>query len=93
MGIISEGLRAISSSSSSFILMALNSKCGTSLLNVSIGSGVLSKVVTAGEKIIVGISGEGKNTSGFVAKDNLLIANQVGQSETSGIKTETWKEN
>ena len=75
------------------ILRALNSKCGTSLLNVSIGSGVLSKVVTAGEKIIVGISGEGKNTSGFVAKDNLLIANQVGQSETSGIKTETWKEN
>ena len=75
------------------ILKALNSKCGTSLLNVSIGSGVLSKVVTAGEKIIVGISGEGKNTSGFVSKDNLLIANQVGQSETSGIKTETWKEN
>ena len=32
------------------ILKALNSKCGTSLLNVSIGSGVLSKVVTAGEK-------------------------------------------
>jgi len=75
------------------ILKALNSKCGTSLLNVSIGSGVLSKVVTAGEKIIVGISGEGKNTSGFVSKDNLLIANQVGQSESSGIKTETWKEN
>ena len=49
--------------------------------------------MTAGEKIIVGISGEGKNVSGFVSKDNLLIANQVGQSESSGIKTETWKEN
>tara|TARA_Y100000294_G_scaffold160762_1_gene164653 strand:- start:328 stop:4080 length:3753 start_codon:yes stop_codon:yes gene_type:complete len=76
------------------ILRAFDSKCGNSLLNVTIGTGVLSKVVKQGGNLYIGISGEAdKNISGFTSQDNLI----TGKSEAKAAGTETqlekWIEN
>jgi Neisseria PilC beta-propeller domain/von Willebrand factor type A domain len=77
------------------ILKATGTTCGDSLLSASLGTGVLSKVVTSGAKIIVGISGTADTTgaTGFAKKDNLIIGDQLGSSSISTITVEAWREN
>lgn len=75
------------------ILYALNSKCGNSNFSKKLGTGVLTKVVTFGSKIIMGISGTSDQGTGFNNQGNLLIGNAVGKAQTQGIKTETWRQN
>ena len=75
------------------LLTAYNSKCGNSVLNVNVGTGVLSKVVVQKDNLYVGIAGEAnENISGFTSKDNLI----TGKSNAKGggaITVEGWKEN
>lgn len=77
------------------ILKASGLGCGDSLLSATVGSGILSKVVTSGTKIIVGISGVADVTAatGFQKKDNLIIGEQVGTTTDSTIEVESWREN
>ena len=76
------------------ILRAYDSKCGNSLLNVTIGTGVLSKVVKQGDNLYIGISGEAdKNISGFTSKDNLLTGKSKAKSVSAAVQIESWKEN
>ena len=75
------------------LLTAYNSKCGNSVLNVNVGTGVLSKVVVQKDNLYIGIAGEAnENISGFTSKDNLI----TGKSNAKGggaITVEGWKEN
>ena len=75
------------------LLTAYNSKCGNSVLNVNVGTGVLSKVVVQKDNLYIGIAGEAKeNIAGFTSKDNLI----TGKSNAKGggaITVEGWKEN
>ena len=75
------------------LLTAYNSKCGNSVLNVNVGTGVLSKVVVQKDNLYIGIAGEAKeNIAGFTSKDNLI----TGKSKAKGggaISVEGWKQN
>ena len=76
------------------ILTSYDSKCGKSLLNVNIGTGVLSKVVKQGDNLYVGLSGEvNKNISGFTSKDNLVTGKSQAQSTGVETQLERWIEN
>ena len=74
------------------ILTGYDTKCGNSVLNVNMGTGVLSKVVVQGDNLYVGIAGEAnKNISGFTSSENLI----TGKSEAKGtgkVQTEAWRE-
>jgi type IV pilus assembly protein PilY1 len=75
------------------LLTAYNSKCGNSVLNVNVGTGVLSKVVVQKDNLYIGIAGEAnENIAGFTSKDNLI----TGKSKAKGggaISVEGWKQN
>ena len=76
------------------ILRAFDSKCGNSLLNVNMGTGVLSKVVKQGDNLYLGISGEAnKNISGFTSKDNLITGKSNAKAASGAVQIESWKEN
>ena len=74
------------------ILTGYDTKCGNSVLNVNMGTGVLSKVVVQGDNLYVGIAGEAdKNISGFTSSENLI----TGKSEAKGtgkVQIEAWRE-
>ena len=76
------------------ILSAYNSKCGKSVLNINLGSGVLTKVVKNNDNLYIGISGEA-DTDGtdFSDKDNLLTGKSQSKSTGGKIQIEGWKEN
>ena len=76
------------------ILRAFDTKCGNSLLNVNMGTGVLSKVVKQGDNLYLGISGEAnKNISGFTTKDNLITGKYKAKAASGAVQLESWKEN
>ena len=76
------------------ILRAFDTKCGNSLLNVNMGTGVLSKVVKQGDNLYLGISGEAnKNISGFTSKDNLITGKSKAKASSGAVQLESWKEN
>ena len=76
------------------ILRAFDTKCGNSLLNVNMGTGVLSKVVKQGDNLYLGISGEAnKNIAGFTSKDNLITGKSKAKSASGAVQIESWKEN
>ena len=77
------------------ILKATGTTCGDSLLSVTLGTGVLSKVTTIGDKIIVGISGtaDTSQATGFTKKDNLITGTQVSTTSDAIIEVEAWREN
>ena len=78
----------------SAILMAYDTKCGNSLLNVNMGKGVLSKVVKQGDNLYIGIAGEAnKNISGFTSTDNLITGKSKSKSASGAVQLESWKEN
>lgn len=76
------------------ILSAYNSKCGNSVLNVSLGAGVLTKVVKNNDNLYIGISGDA-DTAGtaFSDKDNLLTGKSQSKSVGGKVQLEGWKEN
>ncbi len=76
------------------ILTAYDSKCGNSVLNVNLGTGVLSKVVKQGDNLYIGIAGEAnKNISGFTSKDNLITGKSEAKDTGTEIQLEKWIEN
>ena len=76
------------------ILTAYDSKCGNSVLNVNLGTGVLSKVVKQGDNLYIGIAGEAnKNISGFSSKDNLITGKSQAKDTGTEIQLEKWIEN
>jgi type IV pilus assembly protein PilY1 len=76
------------------ILKAYDSKCGNALLNVNLGSGVLSKVVIQGDNLYIGLSGEAnKNIAGFTSKDNLITGKSKAKAASGAVQLESWKEN
>ena len=76
------------------ILRAFDSKCGNSLLNVNLGTGVLSKVVKQGDNLYIGLAGEAdKNISGFTSTDNLLTGKSQAKDIGGETQLEKWKEN
>ena len=76
------------------ILTAYDSKCGNSVLNVNLGTGVLSKVVKQGDNLYIGIAGEAnKNISGFTSKDNLITGKSQAKDTGTEIQLEKWIEN
>ena len=75
------------------ILTAYSGLCGQSLLNIELGSGVLSKVVVQGDNIYVGIAGQAKdNIDGFTSTDNLRTGKAGGQSTGGAVQTQYWRE-
>ena len=78
----------------SAILMAYDTKCGNSVLNVNMGKGVLSKVVKQGDNLYIGLAGEAnKNIAGFTSKDNLITGKSEAKSASGAVQIESWKEN
>ena len=78
------------------ILHAYDSKCGNSLLNITLGTGVLSKVIKQGENLYIGIAGEvDKNLSksGFSSKDNLITGKSQSKDTGNEVQLEKWIEN
>jgi type IV pilus assembly protein PilY1 len=76
------------------ILRAFDSKCGNSLLNVNLGTGVLSKVVKQGDNLYIGLAGEAdKNISGFTSTDNLITGKSQAKDIGGEAQLEKWKEN
>ena len=75
------------------ILTAYDSLCGKSLLNIELGSGVLSKVVVQGDNLYIGIAGQAKDKiDGFTATDN-LITGKSGATATGGaVQSQYWRE-
>ena len=76
-------------------LKANTTNCGDSVLNQKVGKGVLTKVITTGNNIVVGISGTADVSSSnntLSSKDNLISGNQLG-NPLSLISVETWREN
>ena len=66
---------------------------GESLLNIELGSGVLSKVVVQGDNIYVGIAGQAKdNIDGFTSSDNLITGQAGGKSTGGAVQTQYWRE-
>ena len=76
------------------ILNAYGMKCGDTLMSVNVGTGVLSKVVIAGDNLYVGISGvaDTKN-SNLVSKDNLIQTKSDAKASGKEVQLEYWKEN
>ena len=78
----------------SAILMAFDTKCGNSVLNVNMGKGVLSKVVKQGDNLYIGLAGEAnKNIAGFTSKDNLITGKSKAKASSGAVQIESWKEN
>ncbi|MDC1154336.1 PilC/PilY family type IV pilus protein [Candidatus Pelagibacter sp.] len=78
----------------SAILMAYDTKCGNSLLNVNMGKGVLSKVVKQGDNLYIGLAGDAnKNIAGFTSKDNLITGKSNAKAASGAVQIESWKEN
>ncbi|MDC1224313.1 PilC/PilY family type IV pilus protein [Pelagibacteraceae bacterium] len=78
----------------SAILMAFDTKCGNSVLNVNMGKGVLSKVVKQGDNLYIGLAGEAnKNIAGFTSKDNLITGKSKAKAASGAVQLESWKEN
>ena len=78
----------------SAILMAFDTKCGNSVLNVNMGKGVLSKVVKQGDNLYIGLAGEAnKNIAGFTSKDNLITGKSKSKASSGAVQIESWKEN
>ena len=76
------------------ILTAYDSKCGNSVLNVNLGTGVLSKVVKQDDNLYIGIAGEAnKNISGFTSKDNLITGKSKAKDTGIEVQLEKWIEN
>ncbi len=76
------------------ILKAFNSKCGNTVLNVNMGTGVLSKVVKKGDNLYIGIAGEvNKNISGFTSKDNIITGKSKSIDTGNESQIEKWIEN
>jgi type IV pilus assembly protein PilY1 len=76
------------------ILMAYDTKCGNSVLNVNMGKGVLSKVVKQGDNLYIGLAGEAnKNIAGFTSKDNLITGKSKAKASSGAVQLESWKEN
>jgi len=76
------------------ILTAYDTKCGNSVLNIHLGTGVLSKVVVQGDNLYVGIAGEAKkNISGFTSTGNLITGKSKAKSSGGKVQLEGWKEN
>ena len=78
----------------SAILMAFDTKCGNSVLNVNMGKGVLSKVVKQGDNLYIGLAGEAnENIAGFTSKDNLITGKSKAKASSGAVQIESWKEN
>jgi len=78
----------------SAILMAFDTKCGNSVLNVNMGKGVLSKVVKQGDNLYIGLAGEAnKSIAGFTSKDNLITGKSKAKASSGAVQIESWKEN
>ena len=77
------------------ILTAYDTKCGNSLLNVHLGTGVLSKVVVQGDNLYIGLAGEAKkNIAGFTSTGNLITGkSKATSSSVGGVQLEGWLEN
>jgi len=76
------------------ILTAYDTKCGNSLLNVNLGTGVLSKVVVQGDNLYIGIAGEvKKNIAGFTSTGNLITGKSKAKGSGGKVQLEGWKEN
>ena len=76
--------------------MSYDTKCGNSLLNVTLGKGVLSKVVKQGDNLYIGIAGEvDKNigNSGFTSKDNLITGKSKAKDTGNEVQIEKWIQN
>ena len=75
-------------------MTAYDSKCGNSVLNVNLGTGVLSKVVKQDDNLYIGIAGEAnKNISGFTSKDNLITGKSKAKDTGIEVQLEKWIEN
>ena len=76
------------------ILTAYDTKCGNSVLNVHLGTGVLSKVVVQGDNLYIGIAGEAKkNIAGFTSTGNLITGKSKAKGSGGKVQLEGWKEN
>ena len=76
------------------ILTAYDTKCGNSVLNVNLGTGVLSKVVVQGDNLYIGIAGEvKKNIAGFTSTGNLITGKSKAKGSGGKVQLEGWKEN
>ena len=74
-------------------LKANTTNCGETIFSEKVGKGVLTKVVTTGNNIVVGISGTANvSSSNLSVKDNLISGKQLG-NPLSLISVETWREN
>ena len=76
--------------SGSALLYSANTTCGDAISR-KLGSGVLSKVIVQGDKLIMGISGEADK--GITTQDNLIILESQAKGSTGKITEESWKEN
>ena len=76
------------------ILTAYDTKCGNSVLNVHLGTGVLSKVVVQGDNLYIGLAGEAKkNIAGFTSTGNLITGKSQAKGSGGKVQLEGWKEN
>ena len=76
------------------ILTAYDTKCGNSVLNVHLGTGVLSKVVVQGDNLYIGLAGEAKkNIAGFTSTGNLITGKSKAKGSGGKVQLEGWKEN
>ena len=75
------------------ILTGYDSKCGNSLLNVVVGTGVLSKVVVQGDNLYVGIAGvANENIDGFTSSENLITGKSGAKGTGGTVQTQYWRE-
>ena len=75
------------------ILTGYDTKCGNSVLNVNMGTGVLSKVVVQGDNLYIGIAGAAKdNISGFTSSGNLITGKSGAKSTGGTVQTQYWRE-
>ena len=75
------------------ILTGYDTKCGNSVLNVEVGTGVLSKVVVQGDNLYVGIAGVAKeNIDGFTSSGNLITGKSGAQGTGGAVQTQYWRE-
>jgi len=76
------------------ILKAFNTKCGNTVLNVHMGTGVLTKVVKKGDNLYIGLGGEtNKNISGFTSKDSIITGKSEAKDTGNEVQLEKWIEN
>ena len=75
------------------ILTGYDSKCGNSVLNVVVGTGVLSKVVVQGDNLYVGIAGvANENIDGFTSSENLITGKSGARGTGGTVQTQYWRE-